>query len=62
MGKPVLIKAFLQPAKGAAKCTAPNAETCPPPLQNLSPKQIAPTDNMGPKLHDEYTCHLVKGF
>ena len=48
MGKPVLTKAFLQPAKGAAKCTAPNAETRPPPLQNLSPKQIAPTDNMGP--------------
>ena len=35
----------------------------PPPIppfllaQNLSSKQIAPTDNMRPKLHDEYTRH-----
>ena len=28
--------------------------------QNLSSKQIGPTDNMRPKLHDEYTCHQVK--
>ena len=33
-----------------------------PPLlltQNLSTKWIAPTDNMWPKLHDEYTCHQL---
>ena len=30
--------------------------------QNLSSKQIAPTDNIRPKLHDEYTRHqLLKG-
>ena len=26
-------------------------------VQNLSSKQIAPTDNMRPKFHDEYTRH-----
>ena len=66
MPKPLLTKAFLQPAKAAAMCTAPRAETHPhspihiPPLllvQNLSSKRIAPIDNMRPKLHDEYTCH-----
>ena len=62
MIKPVLTKAFLQPAKAAAMCTALCAETCPPPpippfllAQNLSSKRIAPTDNMRSKLHDEYT-------
>ena len=46
-------KAFLQPAKAAAMCTATHAGTRPPPpipsfllVQNLSSKQIAPTDNM----------------
>ena len=31
MVKPVLTKAFLQPAKAATMCTAPRAETRPPP-------------------------------
>ena len=64
MAKPVLTKAFLQPAKAAAMCTALRAETRPlPPIppfllaQNLPSKQIAPTDNVRPKLHDEYTRH-----
>ena len=62
--KPVPTKAFLQPAKAAAMCTAPRAEThLPPPIppfwlaQNLSSKWIAPTDNMRLKLHNEYICH-----
>ena len=64
MAKLVPNKAFLQPAKATAMCTAPHAETRPPPpippfllAQNLSSKRIAPTDNMQPKLHDEYTRH-----
>ena len=64
MAKPVLTKAFLQPAKAVAMCTALRAETHPPPpippfllAQNLSSKRIAPTDNVRPKLHDEYTRH-----
>ena len=64
MLKLVLTKALLQPAKAAAMCTVPRAETRPPPpiqpfllAQNLSSKQIAPTDNMQPKFHDEYTRH-----
>ena len=42
----------------------PCTETRPPPpippcllAQNLSSKWIAPTDNVRPKLHDEYTHH-----
>ena len=70
MLKPVPTKAFLQPAKAAAMCTAPRIETCPPPpippfllAQNLSSKRIVPTDNMRPKFHDEYTHHQwLKGF
>ena len=31
MAQPVPTKAFLQPAKAAAMCTAPRAETLPPP-------------------------------
>ena len=66
MVQPMPTKAFLQPAKGAAMCTAPRAETHPPPpnppfllVQNLSPIQIAPTDTytMRPKLYD-----AIKGF
>ena len=45
MVQPVMTKAFLQPAKAAAMCTAPHAETRPlPPIppvslvQNLSSK------------------------
>ena len=61
MAKPVPTKAFLQPAKAATMCMAPRAETRPPPpfllAQNLSSKRIAPTDNMRPKFHDEYTHH-----
>ena len=64
MPKPEPTKAFLQPTKAAAMCTAPCAETRPPPpippfllVQNLSSKRIAPTDNMRAKLHDEYTCY-----
>ena len=51
------------PAKAAAVCTAPHAETRPPPpispfllAQNLSSKRIAPSDNMQPKFH-EYSHH-----
>ena len=57
-------KALLQLAKAATMCMAPHAERRPPlpipPLllaQNLPSNQIAPTDNMQPKLHDEYTRH-----
>ena len=64
MPNPVPTKAFLQPAKAAAMCMVPRAETrppCPiPPIllaQNLSSKRIVPTDNMRPKLHDKYTRH-----
>ena len=67
MANPVPTKVFLQPAKAAAMCTVPRAETHPRPLippflrvQNLSSKRIAPIDklNMQPKLpHDEYTRH-----
>ena len=64
MAKPMQTKAFLQPAKAAAMCMAPRAETRPPPpippfllAQDLSSKRIAPTDNVQPKLHDEYTRH-----
>ena len=64
MLKPVPTRAFLQPAKAAAMCTAPGTETRPPPpippfllAQNLSSKRIAPTDNMRPKFHDKCTRH-----
>ena len=70
MAKLVLTKAFLLPAKVAAMCTALRAKNPPtspiPPFlltQNASSKRIAPTDNMQPKLHDEYTRHQwLKGF
>ena len=35
MAQPVPTKAFLQPAKAAAMCTAPRAETLPPPPSHL---------------------------
>ena len=64
MAQPVSTKAFLQLAKTAAICTACHDYASPPPpvppfllAQNLSSKQIAPTDNMQPKLHDVYTHH-----
>ena len=64
MTQPVPTKTFLQPAKAAAMCTAPHAENLPPPpippfllVQNLSSKQIVPTDYMWPRLHDEYARH-----
>ena len=64
MAKPVPTKAFLQAAKADAMRMALRAETCPPPpippfllAPNLSSKRIAPTDNVRPKLHDEYTHH-----
>ena len=64
MAKPLPTKAFLQPAKATAMCTAPHAETRPPPpilsfllAQNLSSKRTPLTDNMRSKLHDEYTRH-----
>ena len=66
MARPVLTKAFLQPAKTAAMCTACHDYARPPPpvppfllAQNLSSKQIVPTDNMWSKLHDEYTHHQL---
>ena len=55
---------YSQPASATAICMAPRAETrtLPPVLpfllaQNLSSKQIAPSDNckLAAKLHDEYT-------
>ena len=64
MAKSVPTKAFLQPAKAATMCTAAWGEPTHLPLsrlfllaQNLSSKWIAPTDNMWPKLHNEYTRH-----
>jgi len=64
MGQPVPTKAFLQPAKAAAMCTAHHAETRPPSLipllllaQNLSSKWVAPTDNMRPKSDDAKWRH-----
>ena len=64
MVQPVPTKAFLQPAKAAAMCMALSTETRPPPpippfllAQKLSSTWIAPTDNLRPKLHDEYTRH-----
>ena len=63
MAQSVLIKAFLQPAKTTAMCTE---YACPPSLitpfcqrktYNYS-KWIVPTDNMRPKLHDEYIHRL----
>ena len=62
-------KAFLQPAQTATMCTGSHDYACPPPpippfllAQNLSSKWIGPTDNMQPKLHDDYTRHLwLKG-
>ena len=58
------LKAFLQPAKTATMCTACLEYARPPPpipsfllAQKLYLKQIVSTDNMRPKLHDEYTHH-----
>ena len=58
------VKAVLQPAKAAAMCAAPCAQTHPPPpipllllAQNLSSKQIAPIDNMRPKSDDAKWRH-----
>ena len=70
MVQPVLTKAFQQPAKPAGMCMAPRAEIRPPPsiplyllTQNLSSKQIAPTDNMQPKSDDAIWHHrLLKVF
>jgi len=45
---------FLQRAKAPAMCTVPHTETRPPPP---IPPQIGPSDNMRPKLHDQYTHH-----
>ena len=68
MAKPVLTKAFLQPAKTAAMCMVGDDYARPllpiPPfllVQNLSSKWIAPTDNMWSKLHHEYTRHQLTG-
>ena len=67
MAQPVPTKAFLQPAKTAAICTAC---PCPPPpvppfllVQNLSSKPITPTDNMQPKLSGcVHSSSVVKGL
>ena len=69
MPQPVPTKAFLLPAKTATMSMACHDYARPPPpippfvlVQNLSLKRIAPTDNMQPKLHDEYTSHhCLKG-
>jgi len=50
MAQPVLNKAFLQPAKTVATCTACCDYVCHLPLSTL----YASTR---PKLHDEYTHH-----
>ena len=64
MVQPMPINAFLQLAKAAAMCTAPHAETRPPPpippfllAQNPSSKWIAPTDNMRAKSDDAIWHH-----
>ena len=61
MAKPV-------PTKTATVHCHPLGDTHPPPpvslfllAQNLSSKQITPTDNMQSKLNDEYTCHQLRG-
>ena len=55
MPKPVPTKAFLQPAKAAAMCTAPCAGSRPPPP--------IPPFLLVQNLHDEYTGHQwLKGF
>ena len=58
MAQSVPTKAFLQPAKAAAMCTAPHVYLPLYPTffatQNLLSKWIAPTDNIRPKMHDEY--------
>ena len=58
-----LTKAFLQAAGTAAMHCQPEQCTHPPPpvppflvAQNLSSKQIAPTDNMRPKFDDAIGC------
>ena len=73
--KPVLTNAFYsQPGQPPCTQHILNMPAYPPPVppppthpsitlsllaQNLSLKQIAPTDNMQPKLHDEHTPHQV---
>ena len=53
---------FSTASQGSCHVHGTRAETRPPPpippfllVQNLSSKRIAPTDNMQPKFHDEYT-------
>ena len=46
--QPVPIKAFQQPARAAAMCTALRAETCPPPSISLFLLVKNLTDNMWP--------------
>ena len=67
MVQPVPTKAFVQPIKAAAMCTALHAETRPPPYivpfllaQNLSSKRIAPTDYMRPKSDDVRRHHRLR--
>ena len=59
MAQPVLIKAFSTASHVARHPVLKPAHLPPiPPFmlaQNLPSKRIAPTDNMRPKLHDEYT-------
>ena len=61
MAQPVPTKSFLQPSKTTTVCMACHDydRFILPFLlgQYLSSKRIAPTDNMRPKLHDEYTRH-----
>ena len=67
-GPTSLTKAFLLSAKAAVMCTAPRAETRPPPpippfllAQNLFSKRIMPTDKMRPK-SDQMASSVVKGL
>ena len=63
-GPAIANQGFLQPAKTASTHMASHDYAHPPPpilpillAQNLPSKWIPPTDNVRPKLHDEYTRH-----
>ena len=60
MAQPVLTKAFVQLAKTATMCYHLEGDTHLPLshlAQNLCLKQIALTENVRPKYHDEYIHH-----
>ena len=59
MAQAVLTKAFLQSAKTVTMCTVCYDYAHPPPPIPKFFKMIVSTDNMRPKLHDEYTSHVI---